>query len=196
MIVGVILAAGEGKRMGVVKQLLDWHGEPLISHVVGQILQSQFDQVRVVLGANHELIEPVLTDRNVEILYNPDYQQGQSTSVKRGLADLPEDVKGVAFLLADQPVIRLETYNTLIKIFRREQPGILIPTWQGQRGNPVFFQQRFFPLFKEVEGDRGGREIIRQHPDEVQLWEGNDPGILVDLDRQEDYLRLIQQHFF
>lgn len=192
MIVGIVLAAGEAKRMGSVKQLLDWHGEPLIHHVIQGIVKSHFDQVRVVLGANYELIEPVIADLDVEVVYNPNYQLGQSTSVKKGLEGLSQGVKAAGFLLADQPLIRLETYNTLIEAVRLDESGIHIPTWQGQRGNPIFFGQQFFPLLQNVKGDRGGREIIRQHPDWVRLCEVDDPGILVDLDSNADYIRSLQ----
>lgn len=196
MMTGIILAAGEARRMGRVKQLLDWHGEPLIRHVVRKVRASRFDRVRVILGAGYEQILPVISDLDVEVIYNPDYRRGQSTSVGKGLEGLAGGVKGAAFLLADQPLTRIETYDRLIRAFACGAGGILIPTWQGQRGNPVFFDQQFFPLLREAEGDRGGRDVIRQNPDRVRLIEVDDPGVVTDIDVEEDYLRLLNEARF
>ncbi|AZR74584.1 hypothetical protein BBF96_15105 [Anoxybacter fermentans] len=192
MIMGVILAAGEAKRMGEPKQLLSWQGEPLIRWVIRQVWFSRFNPVRVVLGAYADQIEPLIEDLDVEILFNPAYPQGQSTSVKKGLQDYPPGVIGAAFILGDQPLIKVETYNYLIEVFEKEEPGILVPTYQNQRGNPIFFHKRFFSDLMKIEGDCGGREIIFDNQAQVRKVEVADPGIILDLDVKEDYLRLMK----
>lgn len=198
MIMAVILAAGEARRMGEVKQLLDWQGEPLICQVIRKVTASRFASVRLVLGAYYQQIVPWVTslvkelelDLDLEVVYNPDYQMGQSTSVQRGLTDLPDQVQGVAFILADQPLVQVETYNMLIDYFNQEKPGILIPTYQGQFGNPKFFHRKFFSELCNVMGDQGGRAIIRQYSEQVHQVEVADPGVLSDIDYPEDYARL------
>ncbi len=192
MIMGMVLAAGEARRMGAVKQLLDWHGQPILRRVIGQVLASNFDLVTVVLGAYKDQIISVVEDFDVECIYNPDYKKGQSTSVGVGLKNCSDKIDGVAFILGDQPLIQVETYNYLIKAFKSEMPGILVPTYEGQRGNPIFFHRRFFDDLLQVEGDRGGREIIQQNKDQVVKVEVNDPGILLDIDNKEEYFRLLQ----
>ena len=238
MLMAVVLAAGEGKRMGEIKQLLDWQGEPLLRHTVRNVLAGGFAQVRVVLGAYAEAIAPVLEGLEIELIYNPDYAQGQSTSLRAGLlghpersdiahslekldlsrpsersdisrhleqADLsrysersirlqnPDNIHGAAFIPGDMPLIASVTLAKMISYFQEQQPGILVPIYHGERGNPVFFHQKFFPELLAVEGDRGGREIIRQYPEEVQKLEVLDPGVIIDMDYREDYLRLSKQ---
>lgn len=187
MIVGIVLAAGQSLRMGSIKQLLQWGDQSLIRQVVKRVLTSDFDLVRVVLGASAKEIELHLADLAVKLIYNPEYQKGQSWSIKKGLEDLPPDLVGAAFILADQPLIEITTFDRLITVFRAEEPGILVPTYQRQFGNPVFFHQRFFGELLKIQGDTGGREIIRRYPDQVFQLAVDDPGILLDIDQPVDY---------
>lgn len=190
MIIGIILAAGEAKRMGEPKQLLDWQGEPLIRWIVKCVSKANFDLLKVVIGAYQKQIESVLIDLNVELVVNSDYPSGQSSSVRKGLENCPSEVQGAAFILGDQPLIRVETFNNLISIFHKETPGILIPTFQQKSGNPVFFHRRFFPALSGVAGDIGGRELIKNNHNQIRLVEVDDPGVVLDIDNQGDYLKL------
>ncbi len=190
MIQGIVLAAGKADRMGVSKQLLTLEGEPIIRRVVKQVKASNFDLITVVLGAYADRIRPLLSDLGVKIVFNPDYSLGQSTSLKAGLEGYTDSIEGAAFVLGDQPLIKVETYNYLIKVFKAAGSGILLPTYLGQRGNPVFFHYKFFPELLEVEGDYGGRDVIKAHNDQVKIVEVCDPGITIDLDYPEDYRRL------
>lgn len=197
MIGAVVLAAGESRRMGCAKQLLDWQGEPLVRYVVRQVLQANFAQVRVVSGAYAEEVAYCLRDLPVEVVFNPEYAAGQSSSVRTGLRNLSLKTNGVAFVLGDQPMVQFETYNQLIACFEAEEPGILIPTYMSKRGNPVLFHRDFFTSLMQIEGDRGGRDLIQQNPDRVQMLEVADAGILIDLDCQKDYqhcLSVIENH--
>ncbi len=190
MVCGIVLAAGQALRMGLIKQLMQWGGQPLIRHVVKEVLASHFDLVKVVLGAYATEIESHLADLNVKIIYNPDYRLGQSSSIKKGLKDVRPDLLGAAFILADQPLMERQTYNQLITFFKAKKPGILVPTYQNQAGNPVFFQRSFFKELLKIEGDTGGREIIRCYPEQVYRLAVDNPGILFDLDQPADYQKL------
>lgn len=208
MIAGIVLAAGESKRMGEIKQLLDWQGEPVIRRTVRNVCSGGFDLVRVVIGAYADKLAPILDDLNVELIYNPHYREGQSISVKSGLAGLDGfnavmelaqltrldnqalEFSGAAFIPGDMPLIQAETFGQMIEFFRKVEPGILVPTYQGERGNPVFFHRRFFAELSLIQGDRGGREVFGRYPEAVQMIPVDDRGILLDLDSPEDYQRL------
>ena len=91
---GIILAAGQSKRYGSPKQLLDWKGKPFVRHIAETALRSGLWPVVVVTGFRSADVESCLKDLPVEIVHNPEYQQGQSTSIKAGVASLPQKVGG------------------------------------------------------------------------------------------------------
>jgi molybdenum cofactor cytidylyltransferase len=102
-IAGIILAAGEAKRFGSPKQLALWNGKTFIQIAIQNAIESKLSPIKVVLGAHGDLIRPVITKETVEILTNPNWKTGQSTSVQLGIQSLSKDVEAAIFLLVDQP---------------------------------------------------------------------------------------------
>lgn len=193
MITAIVLAAGVSSRMGTPKQLLIYQGRPLLRHVVENLLKSQVDEIIVVLGHQGAEVAEALKGLPVRIIINQDYGSGQSTSVKAGLQALPAsegDLRGVLFFLGDQPFVKPETINLLIDHYR-QQGGIIAPYYQGTRGNPVLFDQKFFAEFQVLTGDVGAREIISRHPEDLKKVDVPDRGVLQDIDTPEDYRDLI-----
>ncbi len=192
MITAIVLAAGISRRMGTPKQLLMYKGRPLLRHVVENLLQSRVDEIMVVLGYQGTEVAEVLNGLPVRIIINQDYTCGQSTSVKSGLTALhpaDSDRLGVLFVLGDQPLVKPETINLLIDHYR-QHGGIIAPYYQGVRGNPVLFDQKFFSEFQVLTGDAGAREIISRHPEDLWKVEVPDKGVLQDIDTLEDYRKL------
>ena len=105
MICAVVLAAGLSRRMGVQKLLLPFAGKTVIAHIVDQILASNIDDIYVVVGHESERVRRELSERNVTIVSNPDYESGMLSSVRCGLAALPEECRAVLVALGDQPSI-------------------------------------------------------------------------------------------
>ena len=104
-VAAIILAAGASERLGRPKALLDWHGKPIIAHIVDVVLASPARPVVVVLGAHAEQVRPALGSRPVQMVINPDWREGMSTSVRTGLAQLSPDGAAALFVLGDQPNI-------------------------------------------------------------------------------------------
>ncbi len=159
-------------------------GEPFVVHIARKALKAGLEPLIIVIGADHHQIEDVVTDLPVRMVYNPDWAQGQSTSMKAGLSALSEECDAVMFLLGDQPHIPLTIIQKLIARFRKYHAPITAPRVGGRRGNPVLFSREVFPALQEVTGDKGGRAVFDQF--EVDWLPWADDRILLDVDEQAD----------
>lgn len=186
---GIILAAGSSSRYGQPKQLLEWKGKSFIRHVTETALRSALEPVVVVTGFRHAEIESQLQDLPVSIVYNADYEQGQSTSIKAGISALPANVGAAIFLLADQPQIPVEVIRALVEAHASDLQAILAPlVLEEKRANPVLFDRVTFPSLLTLQGDVGGRGIFDKHNVSYLPW--HDDILIFDVDKPEDYERL------
>lgn len=185
MITAIILAAGTSTRLGTPKQLLKFQDRPMIRWITQNVLKSDVDEVIVVLGHQVEKISKVLEDLPIKAIYNPDFHQGQSTSVKLGVNSCSKG-SSFLFILGDQPFVKVDTINLLIKEFQ-QHGGIIVPYYQGRRGNPVIIDEKFTSEFSTLSGDIGARKIILQHPESIVGVNITDEGIIFDIDTWEDY---------
>ena len=190
----VVLAAGEAKRFGALKQVLPWRGIPLVAHVADQALRClDVDRVAVTIGAEAEQVRAALAGHHVAVVPVADWSEGQSKSVQAGLqalaprSALPAPLSAVLFLLADQPGVSPELLSTLIQRHRETLAPIVAPRHNGQRGNPVLFDAATFPEFADLDGDIGARPIIQAHRDEIAWVDWPTPEILQDIDVAADY---------
>lgn len=191
MVTGVILAAGQGRRMGEPKQLLPLGGKPMVWHVAATACLAGFDEVIVITGAYAPAVKQVLQDLPLQVIYNEDWAQGQSTSVKKAVHSITADDQAVVFLLADQPLIDPALINELIKAYYQSKASIIIPRWLNRPGNPVLFDLRVWrSALLQLLGDEGARQIIRQHPEDIQYIEVADGQIFCDVDTQLEYDRM------
>ncbi len=173
--------------MGQPKQLLPFRGKTILECVVDTALTSALDQVVVVLGHQAEQIAPLLADRSVTITLNPDYAKGQSFSLKAGLRVLEQEIDAALFLLGDQPLIRPATIDQLLCAYRDSRQPIVMPVYEGRRGNPVLFSRETFSGIETLEEDRGARGLFDTYTDRVHKISVSDPGIHFDIDTDEDY---------
>jgi len=190
------LAAGESRRMPIPKQLLKIHGKTMIEIVVEKAVESRLDEVIVVLGHKFDIIRKYVEkysslSKPIKIVYNPDFRKGLSTSLKAGLRAISRESRAAIFILADQPMIKVETINRLIEIHSSMDCLIVAPVYRGRRGNPVLVDRRLFKEIFELEGDIGARPLMKRYVDEVVYMATNDPGVVMDIDTMEDYLALI-----
>jgi len=178
---GVVLAAGESVRYGDGNKLLaPVSGTPMLARVVDVASESTLDDIVVVLG--HEADAVAETLDGVATVYNGDYAAGQSTSVRRGIAFGREAGWDAAVvLLGDMPFVDPETVDRLREAHRTGAGDIVAPRYDGRRGNPVLFARSQFEALVGVSGDRGGRELVRRHPETVRL-DTDDPGVVRDID--------------
>ena len=187
MISAIILAAGESKRMGKLKQALPFGGSTILEQTVDNLLGSKIGELIVVLGYRAQEIMKKLASRPVRIAVNPAYEQGMSTSIISGLNLVDDKAQAVMLALADQPFIGSEIIDRLIEEYINHDKGIVIPTFRGSRGNPVIFSIRYKTELSGLKGDVGGREIIGEHSDDVHEVPVDSESISVDIDTLSDY---------
>ncbi len=192
MISAIILAAGESRRMGVQnKLLLQIDSEVLIRKVVKSVSNSLVDAVLVVVGFEAEKIKAVLHDQAVKFVENPSYEEGMTTSIQSGVKASSNESTGLMICLADMPFAETSDLNLLIQAFNdyrsTESSLIIVPVFQGKRGNPVLFSEVFRDKILTHKGE-GCREIVRQFPHYVKEVSMENDNLLRDIDTPEDYM--------
>jgi molybdenum cofactor cytidylyltransferase len=190
MISGIILAAGESRRMGRPKLLLPWGKATILEKVVDNYLKAKISELIVVVGANQEAIKEMLISKPVVIVENSQYREGMSTSIRKGVEAASDQAEGYLIGLGDQPFISSDMINSLIAVFSEEQPGIAICSYKKETGHPVIFARKFRQALCALKGDMGGRTIIRQHGAEVKHVDIGSEAILMDIDTPDDYRKL------
>ncbi len=187
MVSAILLAAGESKRMGKLKQLMPLGTKTILEQTIDNLLDSRVSEVIVVVGYKAEALVEKVATRPVKIAVNPAYHQGMSTSIVTGLKLVNDKARAVMLALADQPFTDSQTINRLIDEFDSHNRGIAIPVYQGRRGHPVIFAVKYKGELLRLKGDIGGREIIEQHPDDVLEVAVNCEGICIDIDTVDSY---------
>ncbi len=193
MISGILLAAGESKRMqGAFKPLLKWGKRTVIGECVHQLQNSQLADIFVVLGHREAEIRPRLAGTGVQYAINEDYRQGMLTSVKTGLAMLSPNSDAFLLALVDQPMINAGLIDQLIEAFEKSDQGIVVPTHDGKWGHPVIISTFYIDEIMQLDDDspEGMRGFIQAHKDDVLEIPAGTADILEDIDSPEDYARL------
>jgi molybdenum cofactor cytidylyltransferase len=166
--------------------LAEIDGVPMAARVARRVLASRARPIVAVLGNDADAVDAALGKLPVERVRNPDFAQGLSTSLKRGITALPTDLDGVLVCLGDMPLVSGRHLDRLIAAFNAlEGRAIIVPTRRGKRGNPVLWAARFFPEMSALAGDVGARHLIGEHADLVCEVEMGDDAIFVDIDTPE-----------
>jgi molybdenum cofactor cytidylyltransferase len=187
VITGIILAAGTSSRLGRPKQLLDLGGVPIIQHVLDASTASTLDDVILVLGYGaQEIAEAVaVSTQRLRVVFNPDYSEGMSTSLKAGLRATPAS-RAVLVLLGDQPGVSREAIDAVTRSWREGNGPIVQASYGGRLGHPIVLDRSVWPDIQELSGDEGARSILSRRPELRTLVEvGETPPH--DIDTEEDY---------
>jgi molybdenum cofactor cytidylyltransferase len=183
-VAAIILAAGRSTRMGGPNKLLaELSGKPLVRIVAEQAIASKAKDIIVVTGHQAELVEQALTGLKVKFVRNPDFAQGLATSVKAGIAAVPEEADGAVICLGDMPMISSQLIDHLIDAFAPDRGNLIaVPVSGGRRGNPVLWSRRFFDELMTLDGDIGARHLIAKHNEAVAEVPVEGDGAFLDID--------------
>jgi CTP:molybdopterin cytidylyltransferase MocA len=182
----ILLAAGSGSRFGGGKLLAPYRGRPLIEASLANLAEAPIEGTVAVIGDDAQRLRAVCEPYGVRVVDNPDWRQGQSTSVRAGLLALGPEVRAAVVLLADQPLVGPGAVGRLVAAFE-EGAEVAVATYGGRRRNPVLFSRAVWPLLEaELSGDEGARAVLRRHPDLVTEVPCDGVGDPADVDTAED----------
>ena len=190
MISAILLAAGQSKRMdGENKLTKEIQGVPLIKHSVKNILASSIDELIIVIGYQKEIIEKLIDKNNkIKFVFNKDFESGMASSIKTGLNNLSEKTESFFICLGDMPMVNSNIYNQIIK--SRNQKNIIVPTYNGQQGNPVLFDKSMKEKVLDIRGDVGAKKILELNKDKISNLEINNQNISKGFNVQDDFSSL------
>lgn len=194
MISGIVLAAGESKRMGRTKQLLSFGSSTILEHVVDNLLRSKVGEVILVLGHESGRIKARFEGSPIKLAVNADYQQGMSTSIRCGILAASPESEACLIALGDQPLIRSEVVDRLISTYQECGKGIIVPVYGEMAGHPVIFDMKYREELLALTGDKGGKAIVTAFPDDVAQVEVDTASVIYDVDKWEDYQQVLEQY--
>ncbi|MDU6672034.1 MAG: nucleotidyltransferase family protein, partial [Bradyrhizobium sp.] len=165
------------------KLLAELDGKKLVRIVTEQALASKACEVIVVTGHQAELVEQALSDLDVRFVRNPDFAGGLASSVKAGIAAVPDTVDGAVVCLGDMPMVSSGLLDRLIAAFAPDRGNlIVVPVSEGRRGNPVLWSRRFFAELMTLDGDVGARHLIAKHTEAVAEVPVDGDSAFLDID--------------
>ena len=187
----IVLAAGSSSRLGQPKQLLRLSGRPLLECTLDVARPTRLTpRILVVGGYANEVLARVDT-ATFDIVHNPDYQTGQASSLRAGIAALPDDVDGVIVLLGDQPLVQPWLVDDLADHFDPDKSVAVRPRYEDGPGNPILLGRSLFPELLKIEGDTGARGVLQRHRDRIMERDWTNLRAPRDVDSLDDYAALL-----
>jgi molybdenum cofactor cytidylyltransferase len=198
MITAILLAAGQSKRMnGENKLIKEIDGIPLIKYAVKNILGSTIDELIIVTGYEKEIIENAVDkNKKIKFVYNEGFRNGMASSIKAGLNQVSTKTMNFFICLADMPNVNQNIYNKLIKaknnynikLKPEHKKEIVIPTSNGQDGNPVLFSIFMKTKVLKIDGDLGAKKIIEDNKAKILRVPFAGDGVILDFDTQDNFI--------
>jgi molybdenum cofactor cytidylyltransferase len=187
----LILAAGGSRRMGRTKQLLRWHGRTLLERAMDSACRVLPGRVIVVLGADAELIRNAIDMDLVEIIQNPEWQDGLASSIRRGMKALPASSAAVLIMLCDQPLINDSHLMAILNAWRSEPERIVASQYYLSCGVPALFPAAYFDRLQTLNGSKGAKPLLVEF--DQNLLKIPFPEAELDIDTPSDFERLTGQ---
>ncbi|MFC7392848.1 nucleotidyltransferase family protein [Scopulibacillus cellulosilyticus] len=196
----VVLASGLSSRMGEQKLLLPLKGKTLLDHVLIKAKSSCISKLLTVVPAKNKEIKKIVFSHNARLICNFQPENGIGSSLALGVKNLPKTTDAVIVLLGDQPEIQIEDINRITDYFLNHCSSLANPGTSGtiiqtcykdkRCGHPVLFSKEFFQAICQLNGDSGGKHIIRSNP--RNLIKIHSPNIYpCDIDTPNDYQKLL-----
>jgi CTP:molybdopterin cytidylyltransferase MocA len=182
MLAAVILAAGESRRMGSPKALLPYRGGTFLSHLIAITRHPKIGITRIVVGAHREEIERAAARPAGEIIFNPDWPQGQLSSIQAALRSLPEGATdGILLCPVDHPLVTSELVAKLVEQFYATGKLIVVPKHAGRRGHPMIFASKLYPELLASSANVGARAVVWAHAGDVLEVPTEVEGVILNL---------------
>jgi len=178
--------------MGKPKPLLEFFGRTFLDHIYGEAIQSELSQVWIVIGHDSQRILSQFPYMKDKMLVNSHYEQGQLSSIQCGLRQVRQSgIDAIMIFLIDQPFVNRDLIDQLIEQYIKSGCPIVIPSYRQRRGHPIIFAEPLFDELLNAPANLGAVSVVRKHEKEILHVEVDNPGVLIDIDTPEDYLKYI-----
>jgi molybdenum cofactor cytidylyltransferase len=186
MLAAAILAAGESRRMGFPKALMEVRGATFVENLLRATEHPRIELRRVVLGAGAAQIQAQLGLSDAQVVINPDWESGQLSSIQCAVRNfLPFDPEAIIICPVDHPLISARLVEELIRAFDFQRRAVTLPTYQGRRGHPVIFRRDLFDELLQASAGIGAREVVWAHPNDVAEVPVDEEGVVLNLNDPE-----------
>lgn len=186
-VAAIVLAAGRSTRMGGTNKLLEtFEGKPLVRHAVEAALAAGLAPVVVVTGNQDAQVRSALEALGVSFAHNPDFAEGLSTSLRNGVATLGGEGDAAVVLLGDMPLVEASLIRRLVAAFESHSDApAVVPTREGEWGNPVLLSRSLFGDVAALSGDAGARKLLASRKESVVELPVEDVSVTFDVDTPE-----------
>lgn len=187
----LILAAGASRRLGEPKQLIKYEGTSLIRRIAGESIKAGIGNVTVVTGYKADEIASEISDLNVDVFYNKDWEEGIGASIRNGLEYVLKkqpDTNAILITMVDQPFVNTQHLQKIANAYDPARPMIIASAYSGTFGVPVLVDNFYFEKLRGLKGDEGGKKIFVKYLKdivEIPFIDGS-----IDIDLQEDLAKL------
>jgi molybdenum cofactor cytidylyltransferase len=189
----LIIAAGQSKRLGQPKQLLQFEGKSLINRLIEIVKEAIDFPITVVLGSASEKIKEQLTESNIKLVQNETWEEGMASSIRVGINSIvkaDKNIDGVMILVCDQPLITVKSIRELVELQQSTLKPISACYYANIIGTPAIFHKTVFDDLSKLQGDMGAKKIIQSWGEEVAKLHFEEA--VFDIDTEEDYHKLIK----
>ena len=186
----IVMASGMSRRMGENKLTLKINGKMVFEYILDEIKKIDFDEVIVV--TRFKEIKDYSRQLGYRVIENKDFEKGQSSSIKLGIKNAKKE-NGYIFFVADQPKLKASTINKVLENYKEDTKEIIIPYFNGEKGNPIIFSKYYRDELLKLKGDIGGSNIIKKYGENIVKVAINS-NENIDIDNEEDYKKIRSEY--
>ena len=182
----ILLAAGNSKRFNGNKLLAIYKEKPIYMHIVNNVLKLEVN--KIICVTQYEEIKEALLNTNINVVINSNSSLGISSSIKLGI-NFDKEADGYMFMVCDQPFITEKTLKILLDKFINGEKGIVCVGCGNNKGNPVIFSKKYINELLSLQGDNGGKRILKGHLNDLNVVNIDNEIELFDIDTQEEFTK-------